>query len=305
MPYFITKDSEGCSGWAVVKDDGEALGCHKTKQDAIDQMVAASLSEGIEPGGERSKPVKRMTETRALMVEDAEFRAEKDGMTFRGYAAKFNRKSEPLPFREVILPGAFTRTLRSRNEIKAFVNHDTNMVIGSTRAGTLRLSQDEVGLLAEIDLPDTSYGRDLAVSVARGDVSGMSFGFYVPKGGDTWNADYTERTISEIALHEVSPVTGFPAYRSTTASVRALSRLALRAEQDIEALSEALMALEAGELLTSDQGKMLKDTIEALTESLEMAEEVVEEMIAPPTAPPTDLLQKMLNLTMKKDVSSD
>jgi HK97 family phage prohead protease len=279
------------------------MGCHKTKGDAIDQMVAISLSEGIEPGGERShKPMKRMTETRALQVEDAEFRAERDGMTFRGYAAKFNRKSEPLPFRETILPGAFTRTLKSRNEIKAFVNHDTNMVIGSTRAGTLRLSQDEIGLMAEIDLPDTSYGRDLAVSVQRGDVSGMSFGFYVPKGGDMWNADYSERTISEIALHEVSPVTGFPAYRSTTASVRALSRLALRAEQDIEALSDALMALESGEMLTQDQGKMLKDTIEALTESLEQSEEVVEKFTAAPVAPPTDLLQKMLNLSMKKDM---
>jgi HK97 family phage prohead protease len=54
MPYFITDESAECSGWAVVKDDGEVIGCHQTKGDAVDQMVAVSVAEGIEPGGERS-----------------------------------------------------------------------------------------------------------------------------------------------------------------------------------------------------------------------------------------------------------
>ena len=243
----------------------------------------------------------KFMEIRALVAEDMEFRAEGDGMTFRGYAAKFNAWSEPLPFRETILPGAFTRTLRSRNEIKAFVNHDTNMVIGSTRAKTLRLTQDERGLLAEIDLPDTTYGRDLAVSVQRGDVSGMSFGFYVPKGGDSWNADYTERTVSEIALFEVSPVTGFPAYRQTTAAVRSLPRLAVRAEQDVQALADALTALESGETLTFEQGKLLKDTVESLTEALEGAEEVIEDSTLP-AAVPASLMEKLLTLKAKTSI---
>ena len=53
MPYYVTKqgEAEGCSGYAVVKADGEVLGCHKTKKSAVAQMVAVSLSEGIEPGG--------------------------------------------------------------------------------------------------------------------------------------------------------------------------------------------------------------------------------------------------------------
>ncbi|MGA1111074.1 MAG: HK97 family phage prohead protease [Ilumatobacteraceae bacterium] len=53
MPYFVTNSSAECSGWAVVKDDGEVMGCHQTKADAVDQMIAISLEEGIEPGGER------------------------------------------------------------------------------------------------------------------------------------------------------------------------------------------------------------------------------------------------------------
>lgn len=245
----------------------------------------------------------RFMETRALTPDEMELRVEGDGMSFRGYAVKFNSWSEWLGFRELILPGSFTRTLKSRNEIKAFVNHDTNMVIGSTRAKTLRLTQDERGLLAEIDLPDTTYGRDLAVSVKRGDVSGMSFGFSVPKGGETWNADYSERTLSEIALHEVSPVTGFPAYKTTTASVRALPRLAVRAEQDVEALADALTALEAGEILTFEQGKLLKETVESLTEALEGAEEIIEDKTAPAVVP-ASLMEKLLGLQAKAGISS-
>lgn len=54
MPYYITDDSADCAGWATIKDDGEVMGCHQTKQDAIDQMVALSIAEDVEPGGERS-----------------------------------------------------------------------------------------------------------------------------------------------------------------------------------------------------------------------------------------------------------
>ena len=54
MPYFITDTSPDCDGWATIKDDGEVIGCHDTKQAAIDQMVAVSIAEGMEPGGERN-----------------------------------------------------------------------------------------------------------------------------------------------------------------------------------------------------------------------------------------------------------
>ena len=60
MPYFITDDAEGCSGWATIKEDGEVIGCHNTKQDAIDQMVAVSIAEDIQVGGERKKKKKPM-----------------------------------------------------------------------------------------------------------------------------------------------------------------------------------------------------------------------------------------------------
>lgn len=56
MPYFISDKNPECSGWAVEKSDGEVIGCHTTKADAIKQMVAVSIAEDMEPGGERALP---------------------------------------------------------------------------------------------------------------------------------------------------------------------------------------------------------------------------------------------------------
>lgn len=51
MPYYITDEHPDCSAWATVKEDGELLACHETKEDAVAQMVAVSIAEDLEPGG--------------------------------------------------------------------------------------------------------------------------------------------------------------------------------------------------------------------------------------------------------------
>jgi len=230
-------------------------------------------------------------EFRSINPDDAEVRAEGDGMTFTGYAIRYGVPSQPLPFTEVIAPGAATRSLKSRNNIKAFVNHDTNMVIGSTRAGTLRLSEDSQGVLAEIHLPDTTYGRDLAVSVQRGDVSGMSFGFSTVK--DAWSEDYNERTVTELRVHEVSPVTGFEAYTQTTAAMRSLPLLAVRTGVDLDALADAFDALSNGTELSDDQANVILETIDR---SRPKAEEVP---VIEPEGVPVDVLLQKLDLIAK------
>jgi HK97 family phage prohead protease len=472
MPYFITDKAEGCSGWATIKDDGEVIGCHTTKQDAIDQMIAVSINENVEVGGERALPdnyrpaladdvpegracgncvfydesrvnesgdkawcekwdefvdggyycnawqeqddddeslddravdqsapafmraaarrglafyadglagdgltdktvrearlmadgqvsddkwiriaawvarhlvdldapaaspsnenypsagvvahflwgsgatkqqarrtmeyaervVERiraeqqdrnaeqnekwksialnlnkderqeMTTTVERRVNTVEFdvrngEASSDGMSFTGYAAVFDSPSEPLPFTEVIKGGAFQRSLKSRNEIKLFMNHNTDVVLGSSRAGTLRLSEDSRGLLAEADLPDTTAGRDLSVLMQRGDVNSMSFGFSVPPRGDKWSEDGATRELHQVRLHEVSIVTGFPAYQSTTASVRSLDILATRTAVDVDALSDAITRLEAGETLEAEHADLISEVVSKL-----------------------------------------
>lgn len=260
MPYYITDTAVGCSGWATIKDDGEIIGCHTSKQDAIDQMVAVSLAEGMEPGGERDNMTK--VETRQVQVQDLEMREEGSTRTFSGYAAVFNSDSEWLGFTEQIRPGAFQRTLQARNQVKMFVNHDDTMVLASTRAGTLRLNEDNRGLRVEADMPETTYARDLAVLMQRGDVDSMSFGFHVPRGGDEWSDDGQRRYLNEIALREVSVVTGFPAYEATSATIRKAQLLAARTQTDADALADALTALEAGNELNDDQAQLLVDVVE-------------------------------------------
>lgn len=202
-------------------------------------------------------------EFRANADNGFEFRSSNDGMSFSGYAAVFDSPSQPLPFIETIAPGAFKRSLSSNNQVKMFVNHDTNMVLASTRSGTLRLREDSKGLMAEADLPETTYARDLAVMMRRGDVSQMSFGFTVPKGGDEW-ADGNTRRLNEVRLHEVSIVTGFPAYEATSAQIRSLTVLAERTALDADDLAVALTLLENGVSLSESQADLVSEAARKL-----------------------------------------
>jgi len=211
---------------------------------------------------EMTTTVERRVNTVEFDVRNGE--ASSDGMSFTGYAAVFDSPSEPLPFTEVIKGGAFQRSLKSRNEIKLFMNHNTDVVLGSSRAGTLRLSEDSRGLLAEADLPDTTAGRDLSVLMQRGDVNSMSFGFSVPPRGDRWSDDGSTRELHQIRLHEVSIVTGFPAYQATTASVRSLDILATRTAVDVDALSDAITRLEAGETLDAEHADLISEVVSKL-----------------------------------------
>jgi HK97 family phage prohead protease len=150
----------------------------------------------------------------------AELRAESQGQTIAGYAAVFNSLSvEIFGFRELILPGAFAESIAG-DDIRALWQHNTEAVLGRTKAGTLRLAEDAKGLRVEIDAPDTQVGRDALALIARGDVDQMSFGFRVL--ADDWNEDEDGmliRSVAKVKLYEVSPVT-FPAYNATTVSVR-------------------------------------------------------------------------------------
>jgi HK97 family phage prohead protease len=207
-------------------------------------------------------------ETR-VFTNEFEVREDAAGMRLTGYAARFNEPSEPLPFIERIAPGAFKRSLKSRNDIKLLWNHDSSMVLGSTRAGTLKLMEDERGLYVDAILPDTSYGRDAKVSITRGDVTGFSFGFTVPAGGDSWNSDGNERTLKSVRLLEVSTGVAFPAYPSTngTAQVRGLDKVAQRTGIDADALADALLKIEDGQEITGEEKDMLSRVISDLAPS--------------------------------------
>jgi len=202
-----------------------------------------------------------------------EIREDGDGMTFEGYAAVFNSRSQNLGgFTEFVAPGAFTRSLKARNDVKLLWNHDSGAVLGSTRAGSMTLTEDAKGLKVIAKLPNTQLGRDTAELLRTGLVDSMSFGFNVIK--DKWNSQGDERTLESVRLFEVS-VVAFPAYTATagTATVRSLDKLATRAEVDALALEAALTKLEAGEDLDNDARNLLTTVIDKLSPSAEFQPE--------------------------------
>ena len=155
-------------------------------------------------------------------------RREDDGVAprIRGLAAVYYDGTEATQFElwegavERIMPGAFADALRGQGDVRALFNHDPNLVLGSTAAGTLKLSDDPRGLRYEIDPPDTQPARDLVQSIQRGDVKGSSFAFRVLD--QQWKTEdgIDIRLIERVELFDVGPVT-FPAYEATEAQLRA------------------------------------------------------------------------------------
>jgi HK97 family phage prohead protease len=172
-----------------------------------------------------------------LVIPGSELRAvraaEGGKRTLTGYAALYNVESpEYYGFVEEIAPGSFAAALRGEDDVRALVNHDPSLVIGRSTAGTLRLSDDAKGLRVEIDVPDTTVGRDLVTSIDRGDVNQMSFAFEVVR--DEWSyrdangRSVTKRRLLEARLYDVSAVT-YPWYPDTEISARARGMLEDRA----------------------------------------------------------------------------
>jgi hypothetical protein len=156
---------------------------------------------------------------------------EKDGNKFLvGYAVKYNELSRRIGwgFKEKFLPGAFDEALAGdfnsdlSYDTIALFNHDKNKILGRRSSGTLILESDNIGLRYEINIPDTTTGNDLLVSIERGDVRHSSFAFAVASDGVSWEEDKNEgdvRVVKEVKyLFDVSPV-GDPAYAQSTVEV--------------------------------------------------------------------------------------
>ena len=151
-----------------------------------------------------------------------EVRAELDGNRLRGHAAVFNQMAQLSGGWEQLDRRAFDQALKT-DDVRALINHNPTQVLGRMSAGTLRLETDDDGLVFDVDLPDTSYARDLRELVARGDITGASFGF-VP-GEHKWGKAPDGRSLrthtSVKRLLDVSPVT-FPAYEGTDVALRSV-----------------------------------------------------------------------------------
>jgi len=166
-------------------------------------------------------------ERRAFTMDEIKIETREDGTRkMVGHAAVFNQLSEDLGgFREQIAPGAFKGALET-DDVRALWNHNADFVLGRNMSGTLEMAEDERGLAISIIPPDTQVARDLMVSMERGDVSHMSFGFSVRPDGQNWAKDDEGRqirTLTKLRLFDVSPVT-YPAYPQTDIAMRAMTQ---------------------------------------------------------------------------------
>jgi len=199
---------------------------------------------------------------RDLVADDAkiEVQTRDDGKRrIVGYASVFYRDGdqgteyEIWPgLRERIMPGAFERAIRERQDVRALVNHNPGLLLGRTKSGTLTLTADERGLKYEVDPPDTQVARDTMTSLKRGDMSGSSFAFMVAEKGYEFREekDFDVVEVRDVDLYDVGPVT-FPAYAGATSGLREQRSLELmesykawKQERDEQRL-EAEKAIEA------------------------------------------------------------
>jgi len=106
------------------------------------------------------------------------------------------------------------------NDVRAYLNHDENLLLGRVSSGTLRIGTDKRGLFYEVDLPNTTYANDLVELMKRGDINQSSFAFLI--GEDRWEQrdGKTYRIISKVSrLLDVSPVAQ-PAYPEATSELK-------------------------------------------------------------------------------------
>jgi HK97 family phage prohead protease len=244
--------------------------------------VARAIALKIDgPQPESKEPEVRVNST------SFEVRAEGDGMSFTGYASVFNSPSEDLGgFIEYVAPGAFKRSLQSRNEVKLLWNHDAGEPLASLRGGTMQLVEDEIGLRVTAQLPNTTRGRDVAELLRTKVIDSMSFGFNVIK--DSWSRDGQTRTLESVRLFEAS-IVSFPAYSSTTAQVRAVAP-SINADD----LAEALLKLESGEELDEASAELITEVVNKLKADPEV-EEVIDNGLDL-----LDLKKKQFDLLLKR-----
>jgi HK97 family phage prohead protease len=234
-----------------------------------------------------------------------DFEPGQDEQKIVGYAAVFNLLSDDLGgFQERIMPGAFTKTIREA-DVRAFWNHNPDFPLGRKKNGTLELSEDVTGLRYVIDLPDTSYARDLKINIKAKTVDQSSFAFQIIKRGPMEsNKGMPVQVLQEVRLIDVSPVS-LPAYPQTLAALRSMAlelsgglRLEDAIRDDPEFVKRCLEGLNvyarAGRVLSAKNEENLRQAMIMLEEVLaQLEKQSVEES----SAPGNDLKRMRLSLS--------
>lgn len=182
-----------------------------------------------------------MKEIRSCEIRASEPTADgSDALIINGVPIVFESpttiKSEVGEYTEIIKRGALDKC--DMSDSRLLYNHDLSRLPYAKTPNTMKFNIEKDGLHMTASLPGTEEGRSLYEAIKRGDLTGMSFGFKVPPGGDTYDPKTNTRTINTIEkLYEVS-VTPFPCYQDTTVSTEA--RDAMKASKDTYKLKQDL-----------------------------------------------------------------
>ena len=176
-----------------------------------------------------------------------------------GHASVYDSRSNNLGgFYEFIERGAFTEELIANSDVRALINHDPNLILARNTSGTLNLTADERGLKYEFEMPETSYGKDLAISMKRGDITQSSFAFTVAE--DDWSTDdegNNIRTIKKIdRLYDVSPVT-YPAYNMAESDL-------VVAKRGLKEYQESLVEENKEEIIEEKENNLVRGSLISL-----------------------------------------
>jgi HK97 family phage prohead protease len=176
-----------------------------------------------------------------------------------GHASVYDSRSNNLGgFYEFIERGAFTDELITNSDVRALINHDPNLILARNTSGTLNLTADERGLKYEFEMPETSYGKDLAISMKRGDITQSSFAFTVAE--DDWSTDdegNNIRTIKKIdRLYDVSPVT-YPAYNMAESDL-------VVAKRGLKEYQDSLVDETKEEIIEENENNLVRNSLISL-----------------------------------------
>lgn len=187
-----------------------------------------------------------MTTEQWKSTEQVEVRSERDRLVATGVAMRYDARSKPIreSFREVFAPGAFTQTLQQQ-DVRSHNEHG-GPYLGRTSNASLRLTDSATELIFELDLPNTSAGRDAAALLERRDIKGSSIGFRAIAKEVTWGVEdgLALRSVGRAALHFID-LTVDPVYDDSTADL-ALRSFAVSTGLDFRSVIDAA---ERGELV--------------------------------------------------------
>jgi hypothetical protein len=203
-----------------------------------------------------------------------------------GYAAKYNTLSQNLGgFVETIAPGAFDKAVADSQRVMCRYLHNNAYLLGTTEAGTVILTPDEIGLRYDCDLPDTSAGRDVAVLTARRDVRYSSFAFICIE--DEWTVTeqgFPLRRLVSLRLVDVAPVNE-PAYLDTSVAKRSLEDFMSNSIErrdlptDVQAKLQGLLATMAGADAALDP---VASAIRSADDALDAGQATISEILGQP-----------------------